>query len=430
MLTTSVMLRGTVAAAQAVDLVPAGAGTEGSSAVVTKLPVASGQVVQAGTVLLEVSGRPVFALKGQVPVYRDLKPGAKGDDVAQLQRALDDLGHNASADETGYFGSATKKALAAFYEQIGYDPRPAQPDGEGEAEGAQEAVTAAKRAVEDAKDALAAVEHPRSQTSSVAGSTAATAPGEGKSTKTDKPSEALRELRKQVKRADEDLQKAQAHLSEVQETVGPMLPASEVIFLGRFPARVDSVKVQVGSPVSGTAMSLSAGVLQVRGYLEQHEKGLVRRGQPVEILSEMTGLSVAASVATVATTRTLEQASSASEAKEGEASASAGGYLMIVKPSSTLPAELVGQDVRLTVQAASTKGKALVVPVSAISAGADGKTAVTVVAGNGSQRRISVDTGATGDGYVEIRPSGEQVLHAGEQVITGIRPSTAEGPEQ
>ncbi|MEV0928824.1 peptidoglycan-binding protein [Streptomyces spongiicola] len=422
------MLRGTVTATQSVEVNPAAGGVEGGSAVVTKLPVKNGQQIEAGRVLLEVSGRPVFTLEGDVPVYRDLKPGADGDDVAQLQRALNGLGHSANQDETGYFGYGTKKALTAFYEKIGYDPRPAQPDGDSSVESAQEAVTAARRTVEDARGALAAaqdvpVQPPPSPSST---STASPPPMSGVSALDeagygrDAAADPLAELSKQATRAEEDLRKAEKRLAKVQKTVGPMLPASEVAFLTRFPARVDSIDVRVGSTVAGATMTLSAGALQVRGYLEKHEKGLVRRGQPVEILSETTGLAASATVTSVADTMTAEQPVGA-DASEDAPSTRATGFLMVVKPVKALPSELAGQDVRLTVRAASTKGKTLAVPVSAISAGADGKTAVTVVGDGGSQRRVPVSTGTTGDGYVEIHPLEGLILRAGEKVITGVQ---------
>lgn len=57
-------------------------------AVVTALPVRNGGSVSAGTVVAEVSGRPVIVLSGSFPAYRDLRVGDQGADVRQLQRAL------------------------------------------------------------------------------------------------------------------------------------------------------------------------------------------------------------------------------------------------------------------------------------------------------------------------------------------------------
>jgi len=81
--------RGTVAAAREVQVAPGAPGGQGASvAVVTAVRVGVGQAVSAGQVLVEVSGRPVIALPGDVPAYRDLKPGDTGKDITELQQAL------------------------------------------------------------------------------------------------------------------------------------------------------------------------------------------------------------------------------------------------------------------------------------------------------------------------------------------------------
>ncbi|WP_405615782.1 peptidoglycan-binding protein [Streptomyces sp. NBC_00076] len=393
----SVIIRGTVVAGQSVDVSPSGAGGEGTTgAVVTKAPKKVGTEIKAGQVLVEVSGRPVFALKGRVPVYRDLKPGSTGDDVAQLQSALAGLGHGTGSDTRGTFGAGTKSALTAFYASIGYNPVSAQEDGTTAVQGAQDAVTAAERAWQDAEDAR--VKTPNGDT------------------------------RKAVDRAAQDLERARTRLTEAQVAAGPMLPASEVVYLSGFPARVDSVNAVLGSAATGKVMTVSAGKLAVNGYLQESQKGLVRVGQKVEILSETTGVKVTASVRSVADTMdTGQEQTTGDPAQNGGAAEGAGGaaaqtqgYLVVVEPEKALPSNTVGQDVRLTVEAASTKGKALVVPVTAITAGADGKTVVTVQEAGDKQRRVEVTTGTTGDGYVEVKPVAGARLAEGDEVVTGV----------
>ncbi|MFF0290220.1 peptidoglycan-binding protein [Streptomyces sp. NPDC005262] len=415
----SVIVRGTVKAAQSVDVAPAVGGAGIGSPVVTKLPVKAGQELRPGQLLLEVSGRPVFVLKGKLPVYRDLKPGAEGDDVAQLQSSLADLGYSTSGDGNGYFGPRTKTALSAFYESVGYDPLSAQTDGDSAVNSAEEAVTAAERIAEDAQDAL--------KTPSSASATPA--PGsspEADGGKTD-PSSAkagaagAEDPRKQATRAQEDLRKARERLAEAEAESGPMLPAAEVVFVDRFPARVESVASRVGTRVTGTVLTVSAGELVVNSYLQQHEKGLVRPGQHVEILSELTGTTATGTVASVSDT-VAQEAPADGDPQDGDnGTPEANGYLMLVKPGKSLPTQLAGQDVRLTVRAASTKGKALVVPVSAVSAGADGETYVTVLEKDRTRHRVPVTTGTTGDGYVEVRPVSGARLSAGDRAVTGVR---------
>ena len=87
-------------------------------AVVTKQTLASGAAIAAGKVALEVNGRPVFAMPGKFPFYRDLHPGDAGPDVAQLQQGLRAGGYSVPSD--GKFGKSTDAASRALYKAAGY----------------------------------------------------------------------------------------------------------------------------------------------------------------------------------------------------------------------------------------------------------------------------------------------------------------------
>ncbi|MEJ8642980.1 hypothetical protein WKI68_19505 [Streptomyces sp. MS1.HAVA.3] len=95
---------------------------------------------------------------------------------------------------------------------------------------------------------------------------------------------------------------------------------------------------------------------------------------------------------------------------------------MVVRADQPLPAGFAGQDVRLTIESAATDGEALVVPVTAVSASAEGRTVVTAVAADGTQRRIEVRTGTSGDGYVAVAPVQADSLAAGTRVVIGAAP--------
>lgn len=327
----------------------------------------------------EVSGRPVIALKGRVAAYRDLKPGSKGDDVTQLQRALADLGYGSGSDSTGTFGTGTQDAVERLYADLGYDPRPASTGGDEAAaqavESAEDSVRNAERMLEDAE----AVEKPDAT---------------------------------QVKRAWEDLADAREDLAAARLQAGAMLPAAEVVFLPSFPARLDAVGAAVGEPVSGTLLTLSSGDLVVQGGAAADEKALLRKGQKAQILSELTGKEFAGRVSTVATTPTTSsgQGSGSGSGNSSGGSGGSGGsgadtatYAVVVVPETALPRSLTGQNVRITVTSAATGGTVLVVPVAAVTSGTDGRTTVTVLRGE-RRERVEVRTGATGDGYVQVTP--------------------------
>lgn len=75
--------------------------------------------VDQGDVLYEVAGIPVRAIEGTVPMYRDLMLRAEGADVAQLQRALTQLGFPVTDD--GEFGAHTRDAVEAWQKSLGAD---------------------------------------------------------------------------------------------------------------------------------------------------------------------------------------------------------------------------------------------------------------------------------------------------------------------
>jgi peptidoglycan hydrolase-like protein with peptidoglycan-binding domain len=92
---------------------------EAKGLVLTRRTLRPGDVVEVGSLLGEVSGRPVFALPDSVPLYRDLAIGVSGEDVRRLQEALAALGY-LDVKSSGYFGESTLKALRLMYRKSGY----------------------------------------------------------------------------------------------------------------------------------------------------------------------------------------------------------------------------------------------------------------------------------------------------------------------
>ncbi|WP_284577094.1 peptidoglycan-binding domain-containing protein [Streptomyces sp. 2P-4] len=409
-LTSSVVVRGTVAAEQVVALSPgagaAAAAGGGGKPVVTRVAKQPGAAVQAGEVLVEVSGRPVFALAGALPVYRDLKPGATGKDVGQLQAGLRALGHSTGKDPSGTYGPGTKAAVTALYTALGYTPRPADPGDTERIQAAEDAVDAAKRQVMTAKTALAKAKE-------VGGADTA-------------------EAQQQLAFAQADLAKAAGRLEAARAAAGPMVPADELVFLKGFPARVDAVRAAVGEPVPEGLLVVSAGAPVIRSSLPAHQRELVKPGMKVEVLSEATGLTAAGTVASVADAPApaaggpggagpgAAQPGGGADGAPGGAP-DPGGYALTVTPDKALDARLAGQGVRLTVTAASSGEPVLVVPLSAVSAGADGRTTVTVLgadpADTAARRRVEVRAGMSADGMVQVEPVGGGALADGDRVL-------------
>lgn len=343
----ALITRGKVTASQRTDISSGPrAGEDAGRSVVTKVKSAPGRKLAAGQVLVEVSGRPLFVLEGAVPAYRDLLPGKRGEDVAQLQAALRGSGHPTGSDLSGVFGPGTERALTSFYRSIGYEvPVTEAPVSPAEAPQPDASASPAAKPEEDSPRSL------------------------------------------------------------------PTFPMSEVVFVRSFPAYVEEVRTKVGDEAGENLLSLSSGELTVEGSVTPQEKGMIRAGQKVRIYSDTAGREFSGKVESVA----LERAS----ATDGGEESGEQKYTVKVTPSRPLPMKLNGENVQLTVVAASSRGKVLAVPSSAVSTGADGLTSVTERTGR-KERRIPVTVGVSGDGYVEIVPRKGARLEAGARVVVGV----------
>ena len=116
--------------------------------IVTSEVVQVGDRIEAGSLLGEIAGRPVFIIEGASPIYRTISPGDTGSDVDQLQRNLIGLGMLDGV--TGVFDADTQAAVRALYESHGYAPMVADTD----LDSANDSHKLAQIAVADAKKAL------------------------------------------------------------------------------------------------------------------------------------------------------------------------------------------------------------------------------------------------------------------------------------
>lgn len=101
-----------------------GQATAAAAGRVTAVEVSSGDAADSGDVLLRLDGRPVVAIDGETPFWRDLAQGSRGDDVRALQQILADEGY-LSFEPDGRFGSGTETALEEWQDAHGHS----DPDG-------------------------------------------------------------------------------------------------------------------------------------------------------------------------------------------------------------------------------------------------------------------------------------------------------------
>ncbi|WP_411293208.1 peptidoglycan-binding protein [Streptomyces sp. CBMA156] len=412
-LSNTTVLRGVFTAGQSFPVQPgavsaSAGGPGGSPPIVTSLKVGSGDAVNSGQVLAEVSGRPVIALPGATPAYRDMAPGETGGDIGQLQDVLRGMGYYSGGDDKGYFGASTKTAVTKLYQKLGY-PVPTTGDQSAAAvRTAQQAVDQARQAVQDLENQPSPGSEPTAAaTKSGAPAPAAGAPAGGAAA---------------LARARADLTAKQQELARAQAKDGPQLPAAEVVFLPALPARVGSVGAKVGDKVTAPVLTLTAGGLNLTGHLLPSDAPLVKPGMNVTVLSETTGIQLPAKVGSVGALVTPGSPAGGGGASAAPAAPGAGTdpYVpLVVTPDAPWDPALEGQDVRITVVAASTQGEVLAVPSSAISSGVDGRTSVSVAGPDGARRAVDVTAGVAADGFVEVKPAAGAELKAGEQVVVG-----------
>ncbi|MEV7046032.1 peptidoglycan-binding protein [Amycolatopsis sp. NPDC051061] len=375
-LTSTVTAQGTVTYDRSIQLTLAG--TVGSQAgaggqIITKVP-AAGTVLKAGDVLLEISGRPVFVLQGLVPMYRALTSQDKGDDVKQLQVGLTALGYGKL--HSGVFDSATMNAVKKWYSHAGYDvpQAPATPSGASSEGGAK----------------------PSENADGVAGGT----PGPSVTTET-----------------------------------APSVPSGEIIFLPKLPARLDTVTAKAGAPSTTPIGTITAPEVIVQGRLPVADASLVHAGMPATLTTN-DGTTVAASLQAVGPDAEPSAASGAvtggaadgdtKEAKPASGAAQAptapsgtSTALRLVPKDSAALASYSGQAVKIGIEVGSTGGAVLVVPVAAVSTGADGTSKVVVQRAGGRTESVLVTLGLTTLGLVKVTPAGGGVLAAGDRVVVG-----------
>jgi peptidoglycan hydrolase-like protein with peptidoglycan-binding domain len=406
-------------------------------AVVTAVRVGAGDEVGLGDVLVEVSGRPVLALAGKAPGYRDLRPGASGDDVAALQKSLRKLGFATRPDSKGLFGRGTKRAVGELYDRVGHEA-PTTGD-EAEVKAAQGAVKSAERAVvlarrsldrlveeaaraaEEAAAAAAKAEKAaakakkaaaKAKESGESGSPSDAAAGDGAaagdaggSGAADGGEYAVSDARYDLRLAEEDLAEAREAAGEAERLSGPMVPLSEFVFVPRLPASVLGVAVGVGDPVEGPVVSLSTGKLEVVTRVDPETVGLLAEGMAAEVYVQRLDLAVSGQVESVG--------------EYSDAEDSGPGHDVVIGVGQGLPRDVIGQNVRVTITAASTGEAVLVVPLSAVFSSADGSMGVVVVDPGGGRRRVEVAPGMSGDGFVQVEPVGGAGLGEGERVVVG-----------
>lgn len=222
-LSASLVVRGQISAQNASEITRA-ASTIGSADSVVVYAPTKGSPVNEGDVILEVGNRPVIALMGDLPMYRDLRPGTVGQDVLLLEKALERLKLDpGTVDET--YDSDTADAVGRLYERVGFS------------------------AIGRTADEQAKIDQLTSQAATARAANDAAAAN-----------------------------KAEDELDGVLATTGKSVPANEVVFVKELPAIVQSAPLQRGSKIEGAIMTLASSGANIVASVARADMPLVKVG--------------------------------------------------------------------------------------------------------------------------------------------------------
>jgi hypothetical protein len=198
-------------------------------------------------------------------------------------------------------------------------------------------------------------------------------------------------------------ERSTADMTSARSRLGMQVPADEIVFIPALPVRVKEVMAHVGDPAKGTVLSVTDYQLAVDSSLPLDAAPLVRPGMPVAISEEALGIKAKGVVAKVADTPGTQGVD--------------GFHIYFEVRVTETSVRLEGFSLRLTIPVKSTRGAVTVVPISALSLAADGKSRVQVE-NSGTLKYVVVEPGLSADGYVEVTPVGG-AFAPGQLVVVG-----------
>lgn len=481
-LSNDVVVRGDAEFEGAIDLELDTALGDGTARVVTGRVPEIDTDVNEGDVIIEVSGRPVFVLAGDLPSFREFKPGLEGDDVLQLEEALARLGF-LDVEPDRFYGTATEDAITAMYEAVGYTPRAANEGEEAQIDAAEEAVESARSALADANDALSDLLRPPSLVEQTRDAQAREqlldqidrAEEALAEAQADRPSNALLQaidglqqaenLGEGVDQANQAVQAAQAAEQERVDAAQEQLDAARAALadadeiaaaedrdgvdtsaaqqavndaqqrLADAEAELAELEDEIGVrlPVAEVVFlpNLPRTVTSIDVQRGDFVNGAVMRisGTRVRITTGVSEsnrplLEVGQRVIIDSEQLDIEVEGEITELadRKGTNGVSDTRYYMLVTPTGEYNVtEMVGVNFRLQIPLERSEGEVLAVPLAALSAGADGSSRVEVERADGSTELVPVEVGLQDKNrsLVEVIPIGGN-LSAGDLVVIGI----------
>lgn len=485
-LSADIIARGAIDFDDPVALTMSGTvGEAGIAQIVTKV-LEAGTDLDEGDVAIEVAGRPVFLLQGELPVYRDLRPGSTGADVLQLEQALVRLGLMSHADER--WSKETGAAIQALYASAGYVANTTSKSDQAALDAARDQVRFANQALQDAIAALngsgggsslveaqnAVADAQAALAVAQAARTAAVGSAQGQVTVAEAE---LQDLLDSGSATPAEITAAQAAVTNAQNSLAAV-QAEQDALVGSAERALNLARARLAEAQNpGDRNALIRARDDARRQLAEATQALAElegtvgtwlpageliflKRMPVQVArvsvergSTVSGAFMTVSGTDIAMTIGLSESDAKRisvgdkviindpdyveepiEAQIAEISEpNANGRVSLTVLFDTLPEHLLGANVRVTIPVESTSGEVLVVPAAALSAVANGDVRVEVELPDepGKTRFVTVVTGLATDGVVEVRPvDGE--LKKGDRVVVGhadIGPASGDDDE-
>ncbi|MCL2803131.1 MAG: hypothetical protein FWD29_04145 [Micrococcales bacterium] len=371
----------------------------GGGGIVTKVPKA-GQECQAGEVLLETEGKPVFLLHGDTVMYRDIKAGTSGPDVTALRAALTELKYDAGAASPIY-DAALSKAIDSLYANAGYASPSEDPEAKKAKQEAEQALIQAKAALSEAgktdQAALAQAEEDVLKAQRELAN-----PPEGMSREDARGALRVAQAALNDLKAPRDTSAEQAAVAAAQQAfddalltpVGP----KDILMVPTETLRVDQVKVNPGAPADSVVVTWTDTTIFANVELTDAQRASFSTGAEVKVtLSNGEVVDGKVGELTESTVDEMGQffpAKARIDIEDQDALAEVG--------LGSVKVDLV-QD---------TANEVLVVPVTALVALAEGGYAVELKDGT----LVGVDVGLVADTRAAITPTTGE-LNEGDEVI-------------
>ncbi|MFI6600826.1 peptidoglycan-binding protein [Nonomuraea sp. NPDC050536] len=220
------------------------------------------------------------------------------------------------------------------------------------------------------------------------------------------------QLRTKVTHSITNLADARTMLADFLRTYGVSVPAGEIVFLPKLPARIDKVAVKPGDTIEGKVATVTSAAFAVTGSVDAKEAKLLRVGQEAS-METLDGTQLPAALSAVG-----EEAKTGGEKPKGEEESDTGAVPVLLTPGSSKALKsLVGSAMTVRISVGSTEGEVLAVPVAAVVTSTDGRPRLRVALDGDRTREVEVRTGLTADGDVEVTPLRAGELKDGDRVV-------------